>query len=368
MMSDTTVEPVDSGAQAPADQSPAQQVPDNSTGPSNAAPMVRGGALLLGVLALATAFIAVHAGVLRDPVPRDLPVAVAKGDATAASVLGLVQQSSTVLKPHEYPSPDAAATALRDRAVYAVVATDPRAGTLVVTTASAGGPAAADAVVRAVQAAAAGAELPVQVTDAVPVSHRDPRGLVPFYLVVGLVLGGFLAATALGLSAGAVPHTQPGALVRIGALLGYAMVSGLAGAVIGGGRVLDVWGGHTAAVALAGALVVFATAVLTAAVQGWLGVPGAGLLILLLVVLGIPGAGGSYPPEFLPGAFRTMHLWNPSGLGLDLIRGVASFDHRAIGWPLTALTAWAAISAGGLLRATARHRRRAAARRDAAQR
>lgn len=369
-MSETRLRPEEASTEPPevanAAAEPAPTVPDTTHERLTAAWALRTGGLLLGVLALAVAFIAAYAGVLHKPTPRGLPVAVSKGDATAGTVLDLARSTSMAVRPVRYANPDAAQAALRDREVYAVVISDPRTGTLRVTTASAGGPAAADAVLRVVRGAAAGAKMPVLVTDAVPVSTRDPRGLVPFYLVVGLVLGGYLAATVLGLSAGTVPRTPRLALARVGALLVYAVILGLIGALLGSGRLLDVWGGHTLAVALSAALVVFAAAAFAAAVQAWLGLLGTGLVILVLVVLGNPGSGGIYPPEFLPGPFRTMHLWNPSGLGLDLVRAVASFDHRAIGWPVGALAAWSVLGAWGLLRASARHRRRVL--RDAAQR
>ena len=327
---------------------------------------LRTGGLLLGVLALAVAFIAAYAGLLHKPTPRGLPVAFSTGDATAGTVLDLARSMSTAVRPVRYANPDAARAALRDREVYAVVTSDPRTGTLRLATAGAAGPAAADAIVRVVRGAGDGAKMPVMVTDTVPVPARDPRGLVPFYLVVGLVLGGYLAATVLGLSAGTVPRAPRLALARLGALAGYAVLLGFIGALLGGGHLLDVWGGHTPAVGLAAALVVFAAAAFAAAVQAWLGLLGTGLVILVLVVLGNPGSGGLYPPEFLPGPFRTMHLWNPPGLGLDLVRGVAFFDHRAIGWSVAALAAWSVAGAWVLLRASVRHRRRAL--RDAAQR
>ena len=85
----------------------------------------------------------------------------------------------------------------------------------------------------------------------------------------------------------------------------------------------------------------------TAAVQGWLGMLGTGLVILLLVVLGNPGSGGIYPPEFLPDLFRGMHRWNIPGLATDLIKSVIYFGPDATAWPAGTLAIW--VVAGLLL-------------------
>jgi hypothetical protein len=58
----------------------------------------------------------------------------------------------------------------------------------VLTAASASSPTAADFVVQTLTGVADAAGVPITVADTVPVSSGDSRGLVPFYLVVGLVL------------------------------------------------------------------------------------------------------------------------------------------------------------------------------------
>ena len=93
--------------------------------------------------------------------------------------------------------------------------------------------------------------------------------------------------------------------------------------------------------------------------QGWLGLLGTGLVILLLVVLGNPGSGGIYAPEFLPAALRGMHRWNVPGLATDLIKSAVYFDRRSARWPLAGLLIWTALGLLGLLTAALFRERRA---------
>ncbi|MFB9237337.1 hypothetical protein ACFFWC_17560 [Plantactinospora siamensis] len=311
--------------------------------------LLRGATLLLGTLVITTAFIAAYAGALHNPRPRALPVAVAAGDGPAHQLLAGVRARTTAVREITYASPAAANDALGARDVYAVLASGP--GGLTLRTASAGSPAAAEAVTGVIGAAAQTAGAPLSVTDAYPTSSDDRRGLVPFYLAIGLVLGGYLGTAALGISLGTVPRTLGRATLRVAAFAIYSVLLGLSGWLVTG-PALGVFTRHGASVAGAGMLIAFAAAMVAAAAQGWLGMVGTGLVILLLVVLGNPGSGGVYAPEFLPGPFGSMHRWNIPGLATDLIKSVAYFPARAAHWPLLELALWALAGLLALLVAT----------------
>lgn len=327
-------------------------VPEHERDEREPGTLARSSLLLLGTLALATAFIAAYVGALHKPVPRDLPVAVVRGDAPARALLDALRRQGNEIKPVEYADPPAATLALHERRAYAVLNSNEAGNGLTLSTASAAGPPATSVISAAVTIAAQRARVPVTVTDAVPVAGGDPRGLVPFYLAVGLVLGGYLGSTALGLSVGTVPADLTRAGLRIGALAVFAVLLGTTAAIVCG-PVIGVWEQHIVDLAIAGALVVFASAMATAAVQGWLGVLGTGLVVLLFVVLGNPGSGGIYPPEFLPALFRSMHRWNPPGLGADLVKSVVYFGRQGANWPIIALAIWALAGLAGLLAAVA---------------
>ncbi|MBY8872091.1 hypothetical protein K7640_09595 [Micromonospora sp. PLK6-60] len=320
----------------------------------------RTAALIVGTLALATAFIAAYVGALHKPNPHDLPVGVVLGDQPAQAVMSGVRTRTNIIKPVEYDSQGAAISGLNGREVYAVLHSDPGGG-LVLATASAAAPAATEVVTEVLTQATRQAGVPLQVTDEVPVASGDPRGLTPFYLAVGLVLGGYLASTALGVSLGTSPGNLRRAGLRIATLAVHAALLGIIAAVLVG-PVMHVYDHNVPALALVGALAAFAAGMVAAAVQGWLGLLGTGLVILLLVVLGNPGSGGISAPEFLPGFLRGMHRWNVPGLTTDLVKSVVYFDWRGGRWPLGGLLLWAALGVVGLLTATAFHAHRRAAR------
>ncbi|MFI6130535.1 hypothetical protein [Micromonospora sp. NPDC051141] len=319
----------------------------------------RTAALVLGTLALASAFIAAYVGALHKPEPRDLPVAVVTSDQQAQAVMTAVRARTNTIKPVGYDSQARAVAGLNDRSVYAVLSSAP--GGLTLATASAGAPAATELVTDVFTRAAQQAGVPLQVTDEVPVSAGDPRGLVPFYLAVGVVLGGYLASTALGISLGTSPRGLRQAGLRIATLAVHSILLGTIGAVLVG-PVLDVFDHDVGTIAVVGALAAFAAGMVAAAVQAWLGLLGTGLVILLLVVLGNPGSGGIYAPEFLPAFLRGMHRWNVPGLATDLFKSAVYFDWRGGGWALTGLLVWVLVGLVGLLTATVFRARRRAAR------
>ena len=98
--------------------------------------------------------------------------------------------------------------------------------------------------------------------------------------------------------------------------------------------------GHFPALALAGILVCFAVGNLAVGLQAALGVLGTGTAILLFVVLGNPSSGGPFSTELLPGFWRTIGPWLPTGAGVDLIRNIAYFDGHATGRPIVVLLGW----------------------------
>jgi hypothetical protein len=314
--------------------------------------------MLLGVLAIATGFLAAHLEALHRPTPKDVPVAVARTDQRAVALADAVRAETDKIRPIRYADSGAASDALAGRAVYAVLADGP-AQTLTLTVGSASAPTAADLIQRVFTAAAERAGISLDITDAAPTSAADPHGLVPFYLASGLVFGGFLAATMLSQS-GATAMADPRAKgIRLAALTLYSALLGTIGAVIAG-PVVHVWDHDLPAVAAAGALVTLAATLLATAVRAWLGPIGTGLVILLLVALGPPTSGGATAPEFLPAALRGVHRWNIPGLGTDLIRSVAYFDHRAFVRPLVGLVGWVGFGIAGTVTATTlgNHRRR----------
>jgi hypothetical protein len=127
----------------------------------------------------------------------------------------------------------------RDDAVSAALVINPTARTDTLLIASADGSAEASAAQQVITAAEASQHRSVTVTDIVPLQRGDSHGLTGFYLVVGWAVGGYLAAALLGMASGAPPR----AINRLIAFVPYAIISGLAGAIVVG-PVLGALAGH----------------------------------------------------------------------------------------------------------------------------
>lgn len=201
----------------------------------------------------------------------------------------------------------------------------------------------------------------LRVVDLRPAGPGDARGLSAFYLTVGWVVGGYLVASMLSISRGAIPAHPPAALVRLAALALYAVASGLGGAMVAD-VALHALTGHLLAVWALGALVVFAAGAFTMGLQACTGIAGIGLTVLLFVVLGNPSAGGAYAWPLLPPFWRAIGPWLPPGAGTSGVRGIAYFSGAGLRVPVLVLAGYALLGiVAGVVAAAVRDRRDTAA-------
>lgn len=312
--------------------------------------------LVLGVLGLQVAFIASYLGAFHDPTPHGITVAVAAptpevAQQTAARLNAL---PGGPLDATAVASADAARHEVRDRSAFgAFVVAASGADRLYVS--SAEGAAVSEALGEILTQVEQQQQRTFTTTDLVPAGVGDARGLSAFYLAVGWVVGGYLVAAILGISAGERPANRQRALVRLGALALYSIASGLLGALVVE-TVLNALAGSFWPLAAFGMLLVFAVGAFTMAVQTVTGVIGIGIAVLLFVVIGNPSAGGAYPAPLLPPFWRAVGWAFPPGAGTHGIRSVVYFDNAAIGRDLLVLAAWALVGAAVvLLVSTRRH-------------
>ncbi|WP_406367416.1 DUF3533 domain-containing protein [Streptomyces sp. NBC_01546] len=304
---------------------------------------IRAALLVLGVLVLQLAFITSYIGAFHHPKPSEIPIAVAAPVAPVAerSVQQLAALPGKPLDPRTAEDEAAAIRLIENRDVDGALIIDPAGRTDRLLVASGGGASLSQAVEEIVRAVERAQGRTVQVTDVAPADKGDSRGLSSFYLVVGWCVGGYLCAAILAISAGARPANVHRAVIRLGALLLYAIAAGLLGAVIAGpvlgalpGPIMGLWG--------LGTLVVFAVGAITLAFQGLAGVVGIGLAILLIVVLGNPSAGGAYPYPLLPPFWKALGPALPPGAGTYAARSVTYFKGNDMTGPMLVLAAWAA--------------------------
>ncbi|MFI5620005.1 DUF3533 domain-containing protein [Streptomyces sp. NPDC051567] len=302
----------------------------------------RAALLVLGVLALQLAFITSYIGAFHHPGPHEIPLAV------AAPAPGIAERTARLLgdlpgsplDPRAVADEATAVGQVRNRDVDGALIVDPAGTTDQLLVAGGAGTSLAQAVEEVVVLAEAGQGRAVRIVDVAPAAAGDARGLSSFYLVVGWCVGGYLCAAILAISAGARPANTHRAVIRLGALLAYAVVAGLLGAVIAG-PVLDALPGSVPALWGLGALVVLAVGAITLAFQGLAGVVGIGLAILLVVVLGNPSAGGAYPYPLLPPFWSAVGPALPPGAGTYAARSIAYFRGNGVTGPLLVLAAWA---------------------------
>jgi hypothetical protein len=319
--------------------------------------------LVTAVLALQLGFVLSYIGAFHAPKPHRIPVAVtAPGQAAEQIAARFDALPGGPFRARTADSPAQARQLVLTREVDAAFVFDPRARTDTLLIASAGGPSVSDAATQIVRRVETTQGRQFRITDLRAPSPQDGRGLSSFYLVLGWMIGGYLAAAILGMAGGARPGNPHRTVIRLLGLAVYAVVSGLGGAIIAD-PVLGALTGHFAALWAIGTLVVFASGAATVAFQTLLGTAGVGVAILLFVVLGNPSAGGAYPGALLPTFWRSIGPWLPPGAGTTAVRNTVYFDGHHTTGPLWVLGCYAAggiavALAGALLRA--RRLRRAA--------
>ena len=307
----------------------------------------RAAVLVVGVLLLQLGFVLSYVGAFHSPTPRDVPLAVvAPAGAPAGTADSLVAQLDGLpggpVDATAYDTEDAARQALADRDVDGVLL--PGTGTQdTLLVAGAEGGAVSTALEQVLTQVEGAQQRTLTTTDAIPAGAGDARGLSAFYLAVGWVVGGYLVASIIGISAGSRPLTRARGATRLGALAVYSLVSGLGGALIAGPVLGALNGGHTLALAAFGALLVFAVGAFTMALQVWTGLVGIGLAIVLFVILGNPSAGGAYPAPLLPPFWSAIGPWLPPGAGTGAVRGIVYFGGAGVAQACWVLAAYAVV-------------------------
>jgi hypothetical protein len=191
--------------------------------------------------------------------------------------------------------------------------------------------------------AATGTSVPIDVVEVRPLPMTDPNGLTPFYLVLGIVVASFMGATTFALVFGLKPVGR-----RIWwRILGFAVMALFMG--LGEVGIVNAIGplrGHYVVLALVGLLLGTTVGTITVALQSLLGMFGTGVAILIFVVLGNPASSGPVATKLLPGFWRTIGPYLPSGAGTDLVRNIAYFDGNATTRPVVALFVWLVAALG----------------------
>jgi ABC-2 family transporter len=295
--------------------------------------------VLIPALVLTLAFAFSYVGAFHDPTPHQVPVAVVGLPAVAAKLGAL---PGDPLDPRQVGSLAEALSQIDDRDVYG--AYDATRNHLFV--ASAANRATAVALEATFNRAAAAQNGPaVRVTDVKPLPIKDPNGTAAFYAVIAWVFGGYIAAILIGLIGSPRSRSRKRAAARLGALAGFAIVTGILSVVLLHAS-FDVFDSNVLALCGIAALTIFASGAATAGIQAAAGQAGTGLVILLFVILGNAASGGPFARPLLPGLWRTVGGILPPGASVDLSRAALFFDGARILGPILVLVGWAVVGAG----------------------
>ena len=310
---------------------------------------------LIAVVLFQLLFASVFLGVLHRPALHHAPVAVV-GDSPLADAAG--RPAGEAIRLFHEPTAGAARAAVRAGSAYAAIVAGRHGETLLIETAAS--PGTASLLTKGFTEAAAALKVPLQVHDLAPLPASDPTGSSAYFLVAGWVLGGYVGATVLALTTGGMRSRSPRqAAARLGLLGGYAVASGLAGALLFG-PALGVMSGFGAALAGVGMLVVFAAAAATAGLQGALGVPGTLIAVIGMVVFGNSTAGQSVATPLLATPWNVIGVLLPPGAGLSGARSVIYLGGVNLTRPLTVLISYAVAGTLLVLASAAWRHRRAA--------
>jgi hypothetical protein len=297
--------------------------------------------LVLGGLLVQLAFVVSYVGAFHSPTPHRIPVAVvAPQQASAKIVAQLNALDGEPVKATAASSTAVARDWVMTRRTDAAFLFNAGGTEDTLLVASAGGPSVSQTATQIAQKIEASEKRRITVTDIRSPNSGDGRGMTSFYLVLGWVIGGYLTATIMGMASGSRPANRARTLIRLAVLIPYAVVSGVAGAVIVG-PVFDALGGHFWALSAIGTLVVLASAATALALQTLWGLLGTGLVVLLFVVLGNPSSGGVYPAPLLPAFWSAIGQALPPGAGTTLVRNTVYFSGHATGSALWVLSAYA---------------------------
>ncbi|MGW2281756.1 DUF3533 domain-containing protein [Streptomyces sp. NPDC001770] len=317
----------------------------------------RAALLVLGALVLQLLFIASYVGALHRPVATDVPFGVvAPPQVSEQLITALDELPGGPLDPRAVDDAAEARRQIMNREIDGALLLNPSGTTDTVLVASGGGSALANSLGKITTEVLAQQQRTARVVDVAPASSDDFDGLSSFYLVVGWCVGGYLCASILAISAGSRPANARRALIRTLVMAVYAVLGGIGGALIIG-PVLGALPGSFWGLAGLGALVVFATGMITLALQALTGIVGIGLAVLIIVIAGNPSAGGAFPLPMLPDFWRTIGPALPPGAGTWVARSIAYFRGNAVTGSLLVLSAWAVAGTALTLLLSLRHPR-----------
>jgi hypothetical protein len=301
-------------------------------------PLIAG---LVVALVLMGLFVASFVEALSAPKPHQVPFGFV-GSANSQVVAQIEQNVGTALKVRTYKTTQDMTDAMDQQEIFGGLEVTEAGKTATLYVSSASGSSVAKLFEGAAPTIAKNAGVKLTVKDLKPLPKSDPNGLTVFYVALACVIYGFSGVT---IALGAAPQTPlrrllPALLVF--SLCGGALVSLIAGPIIGAISFTFI------PFALIAALAVFTASTITVFALQAFGTKAVPFVLLILLILGSPSSGGAAAPELLPAFFRFVGQWLPTGAATSALRNNVYFTGAQHGRPLFVLFGWLVLALGGL--------------------
>lgn len=291
-----------------------------------------GAAVAVGIAAVQLLFVFCLGYPPLHAAPHDLPVGVAGPPQAVRQVRAQLAGRGDAFDVHHYSDATAARAAVENREVYGALVVTPSGPRLLVATAA--NPAVAAALRQ--QAAQLGQHGAVPVNDVVPAAAADPKGTGSLTTLLPLVL----ISLALGVAVALLERRRGLRLVWVSLA---AILAGLGVAELT--HSMGTFAGNYWAVAAVSSLLVFGIGAVSAGLAQ-IAVAGRGLaalMALLILNIGIPGAGAMVPHDLLVQPWRATGPYLPPGAAVDAMRGVGFFAGAGTSGSLLVLAGWALV-------------------------
>jgi hypothetical protein len=301
------------------------------------------------VTAASAIFVVAFIGGLHDPGPRSVPIGLVGSPVQASRLTtAFSHQAPGAFTITSYPTEAAARSGIADRNIDAALVPSPTSQRLLVATAVSEGE--TNAIIKAFGTGAAKAHVPLKVQNIRPLHPGDPQGLSQVFFVTALLAPslafGNLLINRIGPRLNEYWHL---AMITFYAVIIAAVATAIADAAIGAltGAPWAIFG--------IGALLAFASAVMSAAATRWAGGLGYLPLLLLFVPVGLSSSGTTLGPRMITPWYADVGRALPPGTAQPAIRNVTYFNGNAIIDPLLVLSAWALAGVIALVLAAVLH-------------
>ena len=289
------------------------------------------------VLFVQALFVFSYIGALHDPKPHRVAFGVV-GTSPLPAAVG----TKFSLKTTAYESESAALSAIDERKIDGALVAGPGGAKLIVVPAASN--AGASALGAAFTAGAAALQQKLAIVQVHPLPSGDASGGVSFFVVMAMIIGGYLSSTIAMAFGGQASRRRRLSSLAIASVAGALLTDILAGPVLDAtptSKFLALWALLT--------LIMMAVAFATAALQSVLGAAGTLVVVIVFVIFGAPASGGTVPSAYLPTLWRAIGPYLPAGAGTTAVRNTIYFGGNHIGTALLILAAYLVCGAIGVL-------------------